>query len=151
MTVTNKNIHIALHAAQKEIGAAVKGAVNPFFKSNYADLGSVIEAIKEPLNNNGLTLTQELNVINHGSDINPVVVNTLCTMLRHISGEVIESSVILPEVKDIQKWGAALTYYKRYTLQAFMLVPTEDDDGNSVSQPINSQPKAVAGRFGGKK
>ena len=48
----------ALLRAQKNIGAAVKGASNPFFKSTYADLGSVMEVCKEPLNNEGIVILQ---------------------------------------------------------------------------------------------
>ena len=48
----------ALIAAQKEMGRAKKGAVNPFFKSKYADLGSVIEAVKDPLLKNDICYTQ---------------------------------------------------------------------------------------------
>ena len=48
----------ALSSAQNEMGSAVKDAANPFFKSKYADLGSVVKAIKDPLSNNGLSYTQ---------------------------------------------------------------------------------------------
>ena len=47
---------IALCKAQSEMGGAVKDAKNPFFKSSYADLTSVIKAIKEPFANNGLSM-----------------------------------------------------------------------------------------------
>ncbi len=48
----------ALSQAQAEIKGAVKDSNNPFFKSTYADLGSVIKAIKEAFTANGLSYTQ---------------------------------------------------------------------------------------------
>jgi hypothetical protein len=48
----------ALCAAQSQMGGAVKDSANPFFKSSYADLTSVIKAIKQPFADNGLSYTQ---------------------------------------------------------------------------------------------
>jgi hypothetical protein len=41
------NLATALVAAQAEMGGAVKDSSNLFFKSKYADLTSVVRAIKE--------------------------------------------------------------------------------------------------------
>jgi hypothetical protein len=141
-TFKHPTIHAALVAAQSEIGSAIKGAANPFFKSTYADLGSVIEAVKEPLNKHGLAVTQELNVIE--TITGPV--NTLCTTLIHESGETLESSVLVPVIADIQKFGAAITYLRRYALQSFMLVPAADDDGESL-QDRKPEPPKYASKF----
>jgi hypothetical protein len=54
----------AMSKAQAEMGGAVKDSSNPFFKSSYADLTSVIKAIKEPFANNGLSFVQ-FNRCNH--------------------------------------------------------------------------------------
>jgi hypothetical protein len=48
----------ALCQAQSQMGGAVKDSSNPFFKSNYADLTSVIKAIKQPFSDNGLSYSQ---------------------------------------------------------------------------------------------
>lgn len=48
----------ALCEAQKEVGAAIKGSKNPYFKSNYADLAAVIDSVKEPLNSHGISFLQ---------------------------------------------------------------------------------------------
>ena len=69
----------ALLKAQRNIGAAVKGSKNPFFKSSYADLGSVMEACKEQLNNEGITVLQP--VVSDGST------TYVETVLVHESGE----------------------------------------------------------------
>jgi hypothetical protein len=123
-------INESLLEAQRNIGAAVKGAENPFFQSSYADLATVMEVVKAPLNNAGLSITQELEV--GYNDVTGVPFNIVSTTLRHSSGETIASSVVVPEVKDIQKLGAAITYLKRYSLQALLFVPTEDKDGEEL-------------------
>ena len=52
------SIAAALNKAQKKIGAAIKGSANPFFKSKYASLSAVMEACKEQLNSEGITVLQ---------------------------------------------------------------------------------------------
>jgi len=114
----------ALCAAQGQMGGAVKTSVNPFFSSSYADLTSVIKAIKEPFTANGLSYTQlpvsgELGV-------------GVCTRLMHTSGEWLESEFLLPIVKqDPQAAGSAITYSRRYALQSLAGIPTADDDAES--------------------
>ncbi len=137
MTKQAKTINEALLEAQIKIGAAVKGKSNPFFNSRYADLGAVIKVVKEPLNAAGLSVTQEVGFsFNQAGE----PFDTITTTIRHVGGEVIESIARIPPSKDIQKFGSAITYMKRYTLQAMLFVPTEDDDGNSaVKQPKKSE------------
>jgi len=48
----------ALAAAQGLIEGALKDSSNPFFKSSYADLASVWDAIRKPLSDNGLSVMQ---------------------------------------------------------------------------------------------
>lgn len=130
-TKENALISAALVKAQREIGKAARSSDNPFYKSKYADLESVIDSVKAPLNNHGIAVTQEIRVVNVADNL----ANVLCTTLRHESGETIRSEALLPEQKDIQKWGAVVSYTKRYCLQALLLLPTEDDDGNSLVAP----------------
>ena len=111
----------ALVAAQAEIGGAVKGAENPFFKSQYADLNTVILALKPIFVKHGFAVIQ-LPV----SDENGVGVST---RIQHTSGEYLEDSFTLPLAKsDPQAAGSAITYAKRYALKALGLMPDLDDD-----------------------
>lgn len=127
-----KNLAKALNDAQKTIGAVKKGANNPFFKSKYADLTSVIEAVKEPLNANGITILQP-----HSATITESnVFHFVETTLLHESGEFITSHtpVLIPEKKtnDPQALGSAISYARRYGLQSLMSIPAEDDDGEKA-------------------
>src|SRR5688572_15021800 len=54
MTVKSDTLASAMASAFAEIEAATKSANNPHFKSKYADLGAVIDAIKPALIKHGL-------------------------------------------------------------------------------------------------
>ena len=117
----------ALTKAQSEMGGAVKDAKNPFFKSSYADLTSVIKAIKEPFSNNGLSYSQFPTTSEGGRGVGVV------TILMHTSGEWLEHEFYLPLTKaDPQAGGSAITYARRYALQSMAGIPTADDDAESA-------------------
>ena len=132
------NLAAALLKAQKDMGTALKDATNPYFKSSYADLKAVIEAIKEPLNNNGVSFLQAVNGAGEG---NPVVE----TMLLHESGQFLctRTPVFCAKPNDPQAFGSGVTYSKRYALQAFLGLPTEDDDGNAGTAKNPKQKQAT--------
>jgi hypothetical protein len=109
-----------------EIEAATKDATNPHFRSKYADLSSVIGAVKPALVNHGLFFTQHPEPSEDG-----VIVETF---LHHASGESLSlGKLYVPANKrDAQGFGSAMTYARRYALQTAFGVPTEDDDGNAA-------------------
>ena len=128
-----KELATALNKAQSEMSGASKSSKNPFFKSKYADLNSVIEAIKQPFSDNGLSYSQ-MPVFDNGA----VGVETI---LMHISGEYIASTLLLPMVKqDPQAAGSAITYARRYSLMSVAGIPAEDDDGNHATNRTPSKP-----------
>ena len=119
-----KEIASALNKAQGEMTGAKKGSDNPFFKSKYADLGSVIDALKTPFSGNGLSFSQFPLSEDGKAGVE--------TILMHVSGEWMLSTLLLPIKKqDPQGVGDAITYAKRYALQSIAGIPSEDDDGNS--------------------
>lgn len=122
------NLMKALLKAQKEMGAATKGANNPFFRSKYADYGSVLEAVKEPLNNAGVLLLQPHIMIDGNLYVKTVLVHAE-------TGEEYSSTtpVVCSKVNDPQALGSAITYARRYGLQSLPCLPVEDDDGNAAS------------------
>lgn len=118
----------AMALAFAEIEKATKGAINPHFKSTYADLGAVIGAIKPALINHGLFFTQRCRPSNGGV--------TVETVLHHSSGEEMPlGELFVPANKqDAQGFGSALTYARRYSLMTAFGVPAEDDDGNAAAR-----------------
>ncbi len=126
----------AMSLAQGEMGGAHKGANNPFFKSKYADLGAVIEAVKEPFAKHGLSYVQ-FPIEDNGR----VGVETI---LMHSSGEWMSNKFTVQLSKqDAQGAGSAITYCRRYGLQAVAGIPSEDDDGNAAS-PAAKKPDQKA-------
>ncbi len=116
----------ALSKAQAEMKGAKKDSVNPFFKSTYADLHTVIESALPFLTKYGLSVVQ-----GNDSDSHSFYVTT---MLLHESGQWIKSTLKMPITKaDAQGIGATITYARRYGLSAMVGIAQYDDDGNSVS------------------
>jgi hypothetical protein len=102
-----------------------KEAENPYFNSKYADLASIIDAIKEPLAANGLSFSQFPDG------------DGLTTILMHETGEFIEAtSCMQPADRKPQTIGSYITYLRRYALGSILGVATEaDDDGNTATKP----------------
>lgn len=123
-----KNIAEALSKAQAKITGAVADSANPFFKSKYADLSSVMTAIRIPFAENGLSYTQGCRL-----DGNSWV---LSTTLLHSSGETLsfDYPVICAKQNDPQAFGAAVTYARRFSLSAIAGVSQVDDDGNTAAK-----------------
>lgn len=124
-----QKISTAFVKAQKEFGPALKTSTNPHFKSKYADLAACIEAVIDALNNNGIALVQQSHHCEDG-----VIVETLFV---HESGEVISGGKfhVVALKKDPQGYGSAMTYARRYSLQAACGIAPEDDDGNRAVAP----------------
>ena len=132
-------IAAALVKAQKEFGPALKTATNPHFRSKYASLDACVEAVIDALNNNGIFLMQYTHPCEDG-----VIVET---MFIHESGEHVSGGKFhVPASKqDPQGYGSALTYARRYSLQAACGIAPEDDDGNAASKSKPEPKKPAAG------
>lgn len=115
-------IYAALSKAQSQIRGALKESTNPHFRSRYADLESVIDAIRQPLADNELSFTQSV------SD------GYIHTTIFHADGGTIVGLVpFVGQFADMQKVGAALTYARRQGICTAFGVPQVDDDGNTAA------------------
>ena len=124
------SIYKKLFEAKKEIGKISKDSKNPFFKSKYFDVNSLLEHVEPILQKHDLLLLQ------------PIVDSKVSTIIIDVeSGDQTINSVIqLPQIQDPQKLGSAITYYRRYTLQSLLGLQAEDDDGNKAVKAIKKQP-----------
>jgi len=122
-----KQIATALLKAQMEMTTPKKNSVNPFFKNKYADLNSILEVVLPAFNNNGIVVLQPTET-KDGK-------NYVKTILLHESGEQIESftEIIFAKQNDAQSQGSGITYARRYGLQSFVAVGSEDDDGQKAT------------------
>jgi len=119
----------ALAKAQGEFDTAGKNQKNPFFKSNYADLESVVEASRPALSKYGLSVVQSPSIVGENGS------SCLITILMHASGQWIKSVAEYKPVKnDIQSLSSYNTYLKRmcYTSLVGVVVGENDDDGEGA-------------------
>lgn len=134
------NLAAALADAQIEMTSAQMDATNPHFKSKYATLASVIEALK-PIHQRGLALIQTASVDRHETG----ALVTVETTLAHKSGEWIAETISLKPVSDNpQAVGSAITYGRRYLAAAVVgIAADDDDDANGATKPQQQQKPAV--------
>lgn len=117
------SIYKKLLDAKKEMEAITKDSKNPFFKSNYFDINSLLKEVEPILQKHSLLLLQPIKDGLVKSEI-----------IDGDTDEIVSSEIQLPILNDPQKLGSAITYYRRYTLQSLLGLQAEDDDANSVSR-----------------
>ena len=131
------NIYLQLWKAKKEIGKINKSADNPFFKSKYADLNTILDVVEPILHKYGLVLIQ------------PIENGKVCSQVIDIeTKEGIYSDIELPAISDPQKLGICISYFRRYTLQSLLSLSMQDDDGNTATESVkNTKPTITQERF----
>lgn len=127
------SIYKKLFEAKKEIGKISKDSTNPFFKSKYFDINSLLEHVEPILQKNGLLLLQP---------IDDGMLKTQIFDIEEGRTSILQSVMVLPNIQDPQKLGSAITYYRRYTLQSLLGLQAEDDDGNKAVKAQETQVKA---------
>lgn len=133
------NLWKALLAFQAEELDLSKDATNPHFRSKFLSLDKLVSEIKPALNRHGIVLTQLPTIV--------ATAPALKTVLTHAeSGESLSTTMLLLVAKDDpQGQGSALTYARRYAIQAVLgLVADDDDDGNRASQRSNPGPSQIS-------
>ena len=117
----------ALAAAQMEMGKAVKDTKNPHFGSKYADLASVMDACMAALNKHGICVMQPTGEDEAGRFVK--------TILAHTSGQTVECRVpLIVQKNDMQGYGSAVTYARRYGLMSMAGIAPEEDDGHAAAK-----------------
>jgi hypothetical protein len=118
-------IATALAKAQGVMDAAGKDAANPHFKSKFASLASVREAIRKPLSDNGLAYTR----------------------LIHSSGQFIGDTLRVPLAQATpQGVGSASSYGRRYALMAIVGLAAEDDDAEAAHGRTGNGVRSISAR-----
>jgi hypothetical protein len=125
-----KELATALCKFQSEVEKIKKTETNLFFKTKYASLADILDVIRQPLANNGLSFVQF-----------PTGKHQLTTLLMHNSGEWIQGEYeMTPAKNDPQGLGSVITYQRRYALGAILgLNIDEDDDANEASKQPDKQ------------
>ena len=120
-----------------------KKAFKPVLKSRqghnykYADLETIFDAIRNALEEQGLLLIQQGEVINGLDYIRTIVVS------EHGSEVDFGVTPIKTIKHDAQAFGSGLTYARRYAIgMALGLAPEDDDDGELAGRPMSELEKA---------
>ena len=124
-----KALYAKLLALQKEIKPILKDSENPYFKSKYFDINSLLAELKPIFSKHNLLVLQPLVTVDGKGAVETMVVDTE-------SGDTHKSLIVLPENLKAQEMGSAVTYLRRYSLQSLLLLEAEDDDGNVASNKV---------------
>ncbi len=134
----------AMLKVQAGLEAAVKDAENPFAKSRYASLNSVVAASRERL------LAQGLWLVQYPVAAEPGHLGLVTKIVHTASGQWQGTLMVMPLPKaDPQGYGSALTYARRYSLAALVGLVVEDDDGEAACGRKNAA--GGGNKSGGKK
>ena len=124
----NKNIYTALAAAQAGMGTVVKGAVNPAFKSKYADLADVVAVVVPALSAQGIAMFHSMARDDHG-----LIMRT--TLAHGATDTQIHCDVpLIVDRNNMQGMKSATTYAKRIGVESLTGIAPEDDDGNAAAK-----------------
>lgn len=126
----------ALSKCQAEMNNVSKSKQGHGYK--YAELSSCIDVAREPMSNNGLSISQCMSLVDGQQ--------CMVTVLGHSSGQYMTSTYSLEAVglkaaNNAQQMGAAITYARRYCFAAIIGLAQEDDDAASVPQSKPSDDK----------
>lgn len=112
--------------------SCLKNADNPYFNSKYADLATVVQALKAPLEAEKLGYYFTITNITD-SEGNPSYWEVEISVFDLENGKVIATSAFPITCLEPQKFGSNVTYAKRYLLTTvFNVIAEEDDDGNAT-------------------
>ena len=117
----------ALNRIQAILLKPKKRTFNSFFKSKYADIGSVMSTVHQPLRDNGLLLTQPTEVVNDQL--------LVVTRIYHVeSGQWVQSVYPCPISSNPQDTAKQVTYGRRISIGCILALVNEDED-NDGNQP----------------
>ena|SRR3990167_3168094 len=125
-------IYTKVSNIQQKIGKLSKDKTNPFFKSSYFDINSLLEQLQPLLKEEGLVILQPLTT----KAGRPALETVLTT---DDGNDKITSSIVLPDLQDPQKMGSVITYFRRYSLQSLFALQAEDDDGEKARPTVEEK------------
>lgn len=121
----------AFAKAQGKFAKVKKTKTNEYFKNMHEGIDDIIDVIRQPLEENGLAVFQDVYTSAEGKDL-------LKTLISHSSGQWRSTAMILRPAKgDSHSFASCVTYMKRTMLKAVLGLAvtddSDDDDGNKAS------------------
>jgi hypothetical protein len=148
----DKELCAALVAVQSKFRGIIKEGRNPAFNSRYMTLDTILDTLRPLLVENGLVVTQDVTESQYNAEGRLMRIQ-LATTVHHVNGGTFSVSIPIPVTKpDAQGVGGCLTYGRRYSLCALLMISADDDlDGNDavaqktyappVNRPIQKLPR----------
>lgn len=130
MTEKKTSLIEAMFNVQQKAPSISKATDNPFFKSKYADMSDIWDAIKPILGMEKIHIGHKVYITENGHEV-------LKTIFTHVpTGETVESEkLIMLSRQTAQEFGSYMTYMRRYMVTSMLgLVTENDDDGNKASE-----------------
>lgn len=124
----HKNIYAALAAAQANMGTVVKGAVNPAFKSTYADLADVVSVVIPALSAQGIAMYHTMIRDEFGTAMRTTFSHGATDTHIHCDVPLIVAQ------NNMQGMKSATTYAKRIGVESLSGIAPDDDDGNAAAK-----------------
>lgn len=127
------NIMKSLLGFNRKLENIAKTKNNPFTKSKYLDLATMLATIRPMLAEEGLYVMQHM--VNDSNDSKTFAMDTY---LIHESGEVLEipGAFSKPDAITVQGLGAYETYKRRYSLMSALgIVGANDDTDGELDKP----------------
>jgi hypothetical protein len=121
------NIYVALCAAQATMGKIVKGAVNPAFKSKYADLSDVVSVVVPAFSAQGIAMHHSMMRDEHGMIMRTTISHGASD--THLNCDV----PLIVDRQNMQGMKSATTYAKRIGVESLAGIAADDDDGNAAA------------------
>jgi hypothetical protein len=116
-----KSLYAAMGKAQSEVGNAKLNQVNPHFKSKFADLQSIRDAVIPTFTKHGISIMQAPIIKANGQ-------NVLETVAAHGSGGTYSfHTPICNDGTNAIKWMAAVTSARRTALSSLACISAEED------------------------
>lgn len=109
------------------------------YSYTYATLADSIAAVREAFSANGIAIVQGAGLVDGVVEVT--------TTLAHSSGEWMSSVMSMPTGRKPQEVGSAITYARRYALQAMCGIAPDDDDGAAAQRAEPPPPKAKPSPF----
>lgn len=108
------------------------------YSYSYADLGDVANEVKRACSMFGLSLTQNPSAMEGPGG---AIMLSIQTTVFHIeSGQWLSfPPMIVRMPPDMQAYGSALTYARRYALLTIFGIAPEDDDGRTATDQVRRQ------------
>jgi len=124
-----KGLLEALIKVQADITPVGKDGYNPHFKNKHSTISGILESVKPILTKNGLILSQRISSLQD----QPLLI----TEIISADGGIMSSfcPIIAKDKNDPQKFGAAVTYARRYSLVSILNLEEVDDDGQQAATP----------------